>query len=171
MNEAVTLRSLREGDETAAKDAHAELAEDGFTFLLGWDGQEWEAYLAQLEKERGEDVAPGRVPATFLGVYAGERLVGRISIRHELNEHLRTVGGHIGYAIRPGERGKGYATAALREALRLCRGLGIEHALVTCDSTNEASRRTIERCGGVLEDEVPVEGGPSKLRYWIQVGS
>jgi predicted acetyltransferase len=39
---------------------------------------------------------------------------------------------------------------------------GIQRVLVTCDVDNEASRRTIERNGGVYEDTR--EG---KLRYWV----
>jgi predicted acetyltransferase len=42
------------------------------------------------------------------------------------------------------------------------RSLGLDRILVTCDDDNEASRRTIQRNGGVLEDI-----RQDKLRYWI----
>lgn len=110
---------------------------------------------------------------TFLlavvGEGAGEHLVGRVSIRHQLNDELREVGGHVGYAVRPAVRGRGYATEILRLSLVLLREeLGVDRALVTCDDHNIASARTIERNGGVLQDvRVPPGGGAAKRRYWI----
>lgn len=53
----------------------------------------------------------------------------------------------------------------LRAVLPLARDLGIDAALLTCDADNLASRRTIERNGGVLED---VRG--QKQRYWVPTG-
>ena len=40
----------------------------------------------------------GLVPATFLVADVDGVLVGRTSIRHELDEFLAREGGHIGYA-------------------------------------------------------------------------
>lgn len=120
----------------------------------------WVAML--LEHERGENVPAEMVASTTRWVAVDGRLVGFLSIRHELNDFLRELGGHIGYAIRPAERGKGYATAATALALDECRRLGIARVLVTCDETNVASATVIERNGGVLED---VRG--AKRRYWV----
>ena len=64
--------------------------------------------------------------------------------------------------MRPTARRRGHATRALAQMLPRCARLGIDPALVTCDVDNEASRRTIERNGGVYEDTR--EG---KLRYWV----
>jgi predicted acetyltransferase len=50
----------------------------------------------------------------------------------------------------------------LAESLPIAAGLGIDPALVTCDTDNDASRKVIEACGGELEDE-----RNGKLRYWI----
>ncbi|GIJ43279.1 hypothetical protein Val02_01650 [Virgisporangium aliadipatigenens] len=102
------------------------------------------------------------VPDTTLWWVDGVVYLGRVSIRHRLSERLRLVGGHIGYDVRPSARRRGHATAMLRAALPVARGLGIDSALVTCDVTNVASRRVIEANGGVLEDER--EG---TLRYWV----
>jgi predicted acetyltransferase len=117
-----------------------------------------------LDHERDENVPTEMVASTTRWVAVDGRLVGFLSIRHELNDVLRELGGHIGYAIRPAERGKGYATAATALALAECRRLGIERVLVTCDDTNVASATVIERNGGVLED---VRGG--KRRYWVDL--
>jgi len=79
-----------------------------------------------------------------------------------LNRVLREIGGHIGYGVRPAARRCGHATRMLAEALPFAASLGIDPALVTCDTDNEGSCRVIEACGGKLEDE-----RHGKLRYWV----
>ena len=131
----------------------------------------FDRWLEEWERARHEvAVAPGMVPATSFWLVAGEPVVGRASVRHRLNEALLLWGGHIGYAIRPSERRKGYGTAALRLALTEAGPLGLREVLVTCDSDNAGSRRIIERNGGVLENEVVVPHLPKpKLRFWIEL--
>jgi predicted acetyltransferase len=90
------------------------------------------------------------VPATHLWAVTEERFAGRISIRHELTPTLRIEGGHIGYDTVPSFRGRGVATEMLRQALPVARALGLTEVLVTCDDTNAASIRVIEKNGGVL---------------------
>ena len=129
-------------------------------------------WLADLRADVSPNtVRPGRVPAdTFLAVRQFDRrLVGMINIRHTLNDYLFQFGGHIGYSVRPGERRKGYAKEMLRLALNKCKGLKLDRVLVTCNSENEASARTIQANGGVLENRVP-EGKGFTDRYWIEVG-
>lgn len=46
------------------------------------------------------------------------------------------------------------------------RALGLDKVLVTCDETNPASARVIEKAGGVLEDVRDTELGRTR-RYWI----
>jgi predicted acetyltransferase len=162
------LRPLRIEDESEARAAHAELREDDFWFLLDWSQQPWSDYLALLERERGgPDLPADRVPATFLVAEVDGALVGRVSIRHELNEHLEREGGHIGYCVRPAFRRRGHATEILRQALIVSRAVGVREALVTCDEGNVASMIVIERLGGRLEDIRVGEDGIGKRRYWI----
>lgn len=94
--------------------------------------------------------------------------VGAVNIRHYLNDKLLFSGGHIGDGIRPSERGKGLGTKMIALALDECRKLGIHDVLMCCDKSNIASARTIEKNGGVLENEVSEDGVPV-LRYWIKV--
>ncbi len=110
------------------------------------------------------------VPATqYLCIHLPEKtLVGVIQIRHRLNDDLLNFSGHIGCAVRPQWQGKGIAKWMLRMTLPHCKALGLDSVLVTCDRQNEASRRTIEACGGVLED-VRMDGDQPVLRYWIKV--
>jgi predicted acetyltransferase len=107
-----------------------------------------------------------RVPSTELWLVSGPRVLGRINVRHELSEFLKTIGGHIGYAVRPSERKKGYATYMLKNAVVVAKNLGIEKALLTCDDSNMASRKVIESAGGVLEGTIE-HNGDLKRRYWI----
>jgi predicted acetyltransferase len=164
------LRPFTIADEPIARAAQAELAHDDFPFMLGWEPDEpWEAYLERLEKRRrGVDVAPDKVPATFLAAVVDGDIVGRVSIRHELNDFLLNVGGHIGYAVRPDYRRRGFATEILRQSLIIARSEGIDDVLVTCDDDNLASAAIIERLGGVMEDIRDDPEGPPKRRYWIR---
>ena len=164
------LRALRAEDEREALAAQDELRPEGFAFLLGWEpGMAWPEYLGKRERHRRSlDLTPPWVASTFLVAEVDGALVGRISIRHELSDYLAEAGGHIGYAVRPHFRRRGYATEILRQGLLVARSLGIEAVLVTCDEGNCASARVIERLGGVLEDvRQDPRGGPRKRRYWI----
>ena len=110
----------------------------------------------------GTQLPEGFVAMTVLWWVDGDDYLGRLSIRHELNDWLREVGGHIGYVVRPSARRRGNATAMLTGALPIAHGLGIDPALVTCDDTNVGSRRVIESNGGVFEDQ-----RGEKLRFWV----
>ncbi len=121
-------------------------------------------YLDELSVHARTDIPPpeGRVHSTTLWWVEGDGYLGRIAIRHVLNARLLEWGGHIGYDVRPSARRRGHATAMLRAALPVAAGLGIDRVLVTCDPDNVPSRKVIEACGGVLEDE-----RCGKLRFWI----
>src|SRR5688572_13570156 len=88
--------------------------------------------------------------ATHRWAIEGDQFVGRLSIRHQLTDALRIEGGHIGYDTVPSQRGRGIAIEMLRQALPIARSLGLREVLITCDDTNAASIRVIERNGGVL---------------------
>ena len=78
-------------------------------------------------------------------MYVNDKPVGIAKLRHYLNDKLKILGGHIGYCIRPKERGKGYGNLILKEALKKAKELGIECALLTCDKDNLFSRKVIEK--------------------------
>ena len=143
---------------------------EAFTFGLGYtDGMSWPRYIAELESIRtGIDLPRGLFPATFLVAVVGETMVGRISIRHQLDEFLAREGGHIGYGVLVEHRRRGYATEMLRQSVVVARSIEIDGILVTCDDTNVGSAAVIERCGGIFESVVQsTADGSLKRRYWI----
>jgi predicted acetyltransferase len=167
---SLTLRLPREDEEPELLRAHRATTPDAPTFLHYYEeGMPFARYLEVLRQQaRGEHLPTGHVPSTFLFAFDGSRIVGRVSIRHELNEFLLHLGGHIGYVVVPEFRRRGYATAILRHALRIAhRDLGLERVLLTCDDDNVGSIRTIEKNGGVLESIVTGPDLKPKRRYWI----
>lgn len=146
----------------------------GFTHFwesrLNQDATKLIRFLPLMQK--GQELQGSEVPCTFMFAFNSEnQIVGRTSIRHEVNEHLMKDGGHIGYAVVPEFRKQGVATKILEESLRFCRKWNIQvegKVLVTCDDDNIGSIKTIEKNGGMLLDKINlVEGKPLKRRYWI----
>jgi predicted acetyltransferase len=160
------------GSFLAAMDEFIAEGRAGTDTMIGWDltrfGDTWgseEGFAAYVEETLAEAERPraeGFVCQTSWWWVEGEEYVGRISLRHELNEHLRDFGGHIGYDVRRSRRRQGHATRLRAAVLVEAHGKGIDPALLTCDADNDGSRRVIESNGGVLEDQRGV-----KLRYWV----
>jgi predicted acetyltransferase len=106
------------------------------------------------------------VPTDSYFIEAEGRILGDLYIRHRLSAKLEQRGEHISYMVRPLCRNRGVATAALRLALRHLGNLKVERALLTCKSTNIASARVIEKCGGVRISDAPRRDGVA-WRYWL----
>ncbi|KKW17463.1 MAG: GCN5-related N-acetyltransferase [Candidatus Magasanikbacteria bacterium GW2011_GWA2_50_22] len=124
----------------------------------------------ELSHARGENIRERHVPYTTCWLVDNGEFVGQANIRHRLTDSLRQIGGHIGYDIRPSKRGQGYGNKILELALQKAKGLGIKCALITSDIRNEASRKIIEKNGGILENQIPnPETGFDTLRYWIDL--
>jgi predicted acetyltransferase len=132
---------------------------------------DFDGYVQKLRDEAvGENLPDGYVPHTLFWLVDGDEYLGRVDIRHTLNEFLKKEGGHIGYDIRPSQRRKGYGTLALKLGLEKAYDLGVKKVLVTCDVTNVGSNKIIVENGGVFEDELPLgDGKVGKNRYWIAV--
>ena len=125
---------------------------------------EWVKFVENTKYK--ETVTPGFVTAHTFFALDNDKIVGIINARHELNDYLLNLGGHIGYSVRKSERREGYAKKMLNYTSKFLFSLGLEKILITCDKNNVASKRTIESCGGILENEV-IEENRTTLRYWI----
>jgi predicted acetyltransferase len=170
----LTLRRPREDEEEEFLRAHRTTSSEVPSFLHYYeDGMPFRRYLDVLaDQEHGVNLpTANHVPSTFLFAFVGNRIVGRASIRHALNEFLHRVGGHIGYVVVPEFRRRGYATEILRQSLQIARDkCGLNRILVTCDDDNIGSIRTIEKNGGVLENVVEAPDLDKPLRrYWIEL--
>ncbi len=111
----------------------------------------YEDWLKKLEEDYTRIPSEEKVPARtyFLIRESDSRVVGMINIRLDLNENLKKFGGHIGYSIRPTERGKGYNKINLYLGLKVCQKYGIKTVLMDADKENPASWRTVESLGGI----------------------
>lgn len=133
-----------------------------------YDYHDFDFYLENLEVKA--DNPQGLVPDSTFFCLDTERniFVGAVNIRHYLNEGLLLNGGHIGDGVRPSERKKGIATKMIGLALEECKKLGIDKVLMVCNKNNIGSAKSIINNGGVMENEVMVDG-ETEQRYWIEL--
>ena len=139
-------------------------------------------YVEQLRKEaEGMDLPEGYVAHTTYWLIDKDEndqafFVGRLDIRHQLNDFLTRVGGHIGYMIRPSLRRQGYGTKILELGLEKAReilpvaDLASSRVLLTCNTDNLGSQKIIENNAGQFSDITPAGNNyPAKRRYWIKL--
>ena len=148
-----------------------ELRDEGLPWHANLDldavERDFAAYVRETLADAHQLTALG-VRRTHLWGVSGEQFVGRLAIQHDLTDALRISGGHVGYDTVPSYRGRGVARAMLQQALPVARSLGLTEVLLTCDDTNAASIRVIERNGGVLRKTKAIAPDrPLKRYYWI----
>lgn len=141
------------------------LGENGFTTNFPDSSfEDFKSCLPDLvDKSKGINLSEGYVPQTIYWLYVNEKPVAYGKLRHYLNEKLLQYGGHVGYIVRPSERGNGFGTLFLGELIKVAESKEIRRLLITCDEDNIPSRKVIERNGGKLDT---VNNGI--CRYWIE---
>ena len=153
--------------EAAAREELARIASNREAFLRS---------LVDLEAAGAPIVLPDgstvpRLPGYVKWIWDGE-FCGSVGFRWQRGTEALppTCLGHIGYAVVPWKRGRGYATRALRELLAEVNAVGLKYVEITTKPENVASRRVIEANGGVLVEEFTAPaalGGSRHARYRV----
>lgn len=112
-----------------------------------------------------------RLPGCILWMWDGD-FCGAINLRHQPGTQALPphVSGHVGYAVVPWKRRRGYATQALALMLPVAARAGLAWVELTCDPDNIGSQRVIETNGGVRQPGERDEDGHPKLVYRIATG-
>ena len=143
------------------------------SFVLNMEA-DFEGYVKKLKTEK--DVAHQKyqewvepVPETVLWLVKDDLYIGSVCIRHRLNWHLEKWGGHIHYTIRPSMRGKGFGKKILRKAIPYASHLGVEKALITIITDNNAAEHILKSFGATYWDTTPeTDRFPARKRYWLE---
>ena len=137
------------------------------------DIDDYDEWLEKLKLYENPNTVPSHlVPGSTYLAMEDDRVIGIINVRWYLNEALKKHGGHIGYFIRPSERGKGKGTKMLALCLNEIRNKdkNIDKVMITCRKENIASARVMEKNGGVYEDNyIEESSGKTFKRYWINL--
>jgi len=139
--ERLTLRRAR------ADDADAVLSYRCLPGVSEWIGAPPEDFPARF-------AAPDRLDLLLIvereGATIGDLMVriGDAWAPPQLVPHARGVQAELGWALRPEETGKGYATEAVEAVLRICfEHVGLRRVTASCFAANTASYRLMERVG------------------------
>lgn len=169
----LVLRELAQQDEIAFLRGFEDWKNEEPTwYSFVWKpGMTHAEHLERLKDQKDKNKVPSHfVPSTMLYAFVNQEIVGRISIRHELNPFLLKRGGHVGYAVSPRHRKNGYATEIFKQALLVCESMNLHKILITCAKENVPSWKVIEKFGGILENEFfDDKDNQMVLRYWIDL--
>jgi predicted acetyltransferase len=151
----------------AAREQLAAIAADPAAFIASLDDRDATGPLVTFP----DGSKKPRLPGYRRWMWDGE-FCGSIGFRWQpgtsaLPPHVL---GHIGYAVVPWKRRRGYATRALALMLEEARREGLAYVELTTDPANEVSQRVITSNGGVFVERFradPVYGDKEELRFRI----
>ncbi|TQS30885.1 GNAT family N-acetyltransferase [Microbispora sp. KK1-11] len=142
---------LRPFTEADLDDLHAFHSLPEVARYLYWDARTREETKAALDRKiacasLGED---GDVLSVAAALAGGGPVIGDLTLFLRSREHRQ---GEIGFVFNPAHQGRGLATEAAREILRIgFEGLGLHRIHGGCDARNTPSARLMERLGMRLE--------------------
>jgi predicted acetyltransferase len=153
--------------EVAAREELAKIGSDPAAFVASLDDRE--AKGGPVTMPDGSQVP--RLPGYRRWIW-DEDFCGSIGFRWQKGTSALPpyVLGHIGYAVVPWKRQRGYATRALALLLQDARREGLDHVTLTTDFDNEPSQKVILANGGVLVERFnsgPAYGNKEHLRWRI----
>lgn len=167
------LRELNANDENVFFEGLKDWQDEDLSwYTFVWrPGMSFNEHLEILSKNKDKNqLAQNRVSSTMLYAFVGSKIIGRLSVRHELNHSLLERGGHMGYSVSPLQRNKGYATEIYKQGLLFCKNLGLEKILVTCGDKNIGSWKVIEKFSAHLENRFFDQQKDEYVRrYWINI--
>ena len=105
-----------------------------------------EITLRISQKYQGDDEL---LPFYYYDIFVDDTAVGKISIRIGNNYHSY-YNGNIGYEIDKEYRGSNYAYKASKLVLQVAKAHNMSELILTCDESNIASYKTIEKLGAEL---------------------
>ncbi|WP_345042166.1 GNAT family protein [Georgenia daeguensis] len=128
---------------------------------------------ATLEAYREHFADPESLAKTLVVERTGE-VIGDLMVavedawaQVEVAERARAVQAELGWALHPDHTGRGYATEAVRELIRLCfEDLGLRRVMANCFAENEASWRLMERVG-MRRELYTVRESLHRSRGWL----
>lgn len=110
----------------------------------------------RLSRSYTPDASPWRVTAYRFDILAEAEPAGTISLRPGASYLLTHLAGQIGFSVEPAYRGRGLAGKAVKALLPLARACGLTELWLTTTPDNLASRRTLERLGCSLVEQVTI---------------
>ncbi len=167
----IILQPPSEKYEESFFQAMAEFKDEGNPQVPdGMTKEEFPAYVQKLHDQSvGKNLKEGHMPSKEFWIIDADGYAGRIILGLSYAPDPDRLGNHVGYAVRPSKRRKGYATQALQFLLDEARKLNIDKLMPICDEDNVASRKVIERNGGVLLHMPEARHGG--LRFMIDLGA
>lgn len=98
----------------------------------------------RIQDSKSMEIRNNHVPETYYFLWKDYDIIGLYKVRHFLTEELKNGSGHIGYAILPSERGKGYGTKGLAMVLEKARDIITEDEFyLCCNQDNSCSLKVM----------------------------
>lgn len=168
------IRRLKLSDQTAFLTFNQALVaekEAGNDLIQSQLVTDFPSFYAKAQAAETSPKDPDWSRVTVYYAFIGKDIAGRISCRWDLDKgDLATIGGHIGYVTAPSYRRQGVMSKLLAYACDRYRERGLDRLFITALERNLASRATIERAGGRLQDVIELADGERLARYWLDLG-
>jgi len=135
---------------------------------------EWLGHdFSSLERFTEKMSTPGSLTRTLVLELDG-RIVGDLYLgisdawaQSDVAEEAKSVQAEIGWAVDPAYAGRGLATEAAAELLRICfEDLGLRRVKALCFADNEPSWRLMERLG-MRREEYAVQDSLHRTKGWL----